>query len=208
MDFTTGINNMPVPSRQELHPRISLETLLHLLRNVRFGIDIDRMRKVSLIYDIVLSETVILTSPTYKNVLNVLCEKAAEHLAKITAPEFMEGLSNEDLQQQKHFRCLLEKFIDRSFGTPNDYGEYSYHYDIMRVIGYDDTLRLNSEIFNYALSCDFDPILVREYLQNRVSVYQLYALVTYCEVEVLPNNVQYETVLQRIAECFRRDERA
>lgn len=199
---------MPVPSRQELHPRISLETLLHLLRNVRFGIDIDRMRKVSLIYDIVLSETVILTSPTYKNVLNVLCEKAAEHLAKITAPEFMEGLSNEDLQQQKHFRCLLEKFIDRSFGTPNDYGEYSYHYDIMRVIGYDDTLRLNSEIFNYALSCDFDPILVREYLQNRVSVYQLYALVTYCEVEVLPNNVQYETVLQRIAECFRRDERA
>ena len=207
MEFTTGINNMPVPAVQEVHPRIKLETLLHLIQNVRFGIDIDRMRKASLIYDIVLSEPVILTSPTFKNVLNVLCEKAAEHLSRITAPDFMEGLTNEDLQQQKHFRSVLDKFIDHSFGTPNDYGEYSYHYDIMRTIEYDDTLRLHAQILEYAISCDFDPILVREYLENRVSLYQLYALVTYCDFEVLSNNVHYEYVVKRVLLWFIREER-
>jgi len=208
MEFITGINNMPVHSVQELQPRINLETLLNLIQNVRFGINIDKMRKASLIYDIVLSEPVILTSTTYKNVLNVLCEKAAEHLATITAPEFMEGLSNEDLQQQKHFRSVLDKFIERSFGTPNDYDQYSYHYDIMRTIDYDDTLRLHAEILEYAISCNFDSILVREYLENRVSVYQLYALVTYCDFEVLPNNVHYEYVVKRVLLWFIREERS
>jgi hypothetical protein len=207
MEFTTGINNMPVPAVEEVQPRIKLETLLHLIQNVIFGIDIDRMRKASLIYDIVLSEPVILTSPTYKNVLNVLCEKAVENLARITAPEFMEGLSNEDLQQHKHFRSVLEKFIDHSFGTPNDYDQYSYHYDIMRTIDYDDTIRLHAEILDYAIRCDFDPILVREYLENRVSVYQLHALVTYCDFEVLPNNVHYEYVVKRVLLWFIREER-
>jgi hypothetical protein len=211
MEFMTVTNDMqPVVtnSTHELEPRIRLEVLLHLLKNARFGIDIDRMRKVSMIYDIVLSEPVILTSPTYKNLVNNLQEKAPKHLESVTSAEFMQGLTDSELQQQKHFCCILEKFIDGSFRTPADYTQYSYHYDIMRTIDYEETIHLYANILDYAISCDFEPILVRDYLENRVSVYQLYALVTYCDFEVLPNNVEYEYVVERVLLWFKREERA
>ena len=208
MTRTNDMQPEVTSSTHELEPRIRLEVLLQLLKNARFGIDIDRMHKVSLIYDIVLSEPVILTSPTYKNVLNNLREKAVKHRESVTTTEFMYGLTDSELEQQKHFCCILDRFIDGTFGTPEDYAQYSYHYDIMRTIDYEETIHLYANILDYAISCDFDQILVRDYLENRVSVYQLYALVTYCDFEVLPNNVEYEYVVERVLLWYKREERA
>lgn len=191
-----------------VEPRTSFQTLKTLIENARFGIDLDKMLKVSQIYDIILSDKGAKQSPEYRNLLNIMRGKASEHLENITSETFLRGLSETDIACQKHFCCLLEKYIDGTYGTPADYREYSYHYDILSDISYDEAVEIRAKIFSVALETDFDETSIREYLENRLSVYQLYAVVTYFGLIPLNNNVEYSTVIEIALGWFYRPERA
>ena len=127
------------------------------------------------------------------NFMDVICREASKHMASINSEEILDPLVRDELvAAHKHFRCILERFIDRSFANPTDYDEYSYHYDIMKKIGYEDALHKRAEIANYSREVDHDEFLIGEYITNEVTVYELYALVTYELNEALPNNVSYD----------------
>ena len=193
---------------RESKPKTTIAVLTGLVNSVQTGTIPEKMMKVSLIYDIILADAEFCRHYSDSRLLNVICEKASMHLDNIQSESVLQKLNTEELRAaQHHFRCVLEKFIDKSFGTPADYSEYSYHYDIMRKIGYEAALQKRAEIFNYAYDIDYDEHLIREYITNEVTVYELYAMVTYNTYEALPNNVSYDYCFNEVLSWYIRDKR-
>ena len=168
---------------------------------------IERMLKISLIYDIMLADTNFCREPSNTMFMEVVCKEASKHFESIKKEELLVELVSEELvADHKHFYCVLEKFIDGTFGKPADYDEYSYHYDIMKKIGYEEAQNKRTDIFNYAHSVDYDEFLIGEYITNEITVYELYAMVTYNEYEALPNFVDYDYCFETALSWFIKKE--
>lgn len=164
---------------------------------------IEKMMKISLIYDIMLADTNFCRKPSNATFMKVACKEASKHLESIKSDEFRSKLVSVQLvEHHKHFYCILEKFIDGTFGKPADYDEYSYHYDIMKKIGYENAQNKRTEIFNYAHSVDYDEFLIRDYIMNEITVYELYAMVTYNIYEALPNFIDYDYCFETVISWF------
>ena len=200
-------NYMQMHSKhRESKPKTTIAILTGLVNSALNGTSTEKMMKISLIYDIILADAEFRKHYSDSTLLNTVCEKASMHLANITSKSVLQRLDTEELRAaQRHFCCVLEKFIDGSFGTPRDYHEYSYHYDILKKIGYEAAVQKKAEIFNYAYEVDYDADLVGEYITNEVTVYELYAMVTYNTNQALPNNVSYDYCFNEVLSWFLRD---
>jgi len=185
----------------------TIAVLNGLVNSVQNCSTIEKMLKVSLIYDIMLADTNFCRQPSNAMFMEIACKEASKHLESIKSDEVRSKLVSEELvQDHKHLYCILEKFIDGTFGKPADYDEYSYHYDIMKKIGYEYAQNKRTEIFNYAHSVDYDEFLISEYIMNEITVYELYAMVTYNEYEALPNFIEYNYCFETALSWFIRPE--
>jgi hypothetical protein len=189
-------------------PKTTIAILTGLVNSAQSGTIPEKIMKISLIYDMILADAEFRRYYSDSMLLKVMCEKASMHLDHIQSVYVGKYLDTEELRVvQRHFRCVLEKFIDGSFGTPADYLDYSYHYDIMRKIGYEAAVQKRAEIFNYAQEVDYDETLIGEYITNEVTVYELYAMVTYVTNEALPNNISYDYCFNEALSWYIREER-
>ena len=201
------INESPyMDIHRKLKPKTSIDLLLGLINYSKIGTKIEKMKKISLIYDIVLADKVICSCPTYESLMYTLCKEAIRHMRDINTDNILYLLDTDELiAAHKHFCCILEKFIDSPFSTtPADYNEYSYHYDIMKKISYEAAIKKKNDIFNYAYEVDYDEQLVYEYVTNEVTVYEVYAMVTYTTYTALPNSVSYNTCLNQVLSWYKR----
>jgi len=209
IDSTPTVTTIDEPIYTEMHqpqmPKTTTDILLGLINYSKTGTKIEKMKKISLIYDIVLADKAIRFCPTYDGVMNALCKEASRNMTDIKSEEIVSLLdTDEAVAAHKHFCCILEKFIDRTFYTPADYSEYSYHYDIMKKISYEAAIQKKSDIFNYAYGVDYDEQLVYEYVTNEVTVYEVYAMVTYTTYTALPNSVSYNDCLDEVLSWYKR----
>ena len=202
-------NYMQMHSKhRESKPKTTIAILTGLVNAAQTGTSTEKLMKISLIYDIILADAEFRKHYSASILLKVICEKASMHLANVTSENVLQRLDTEELRAaQHHFCCVLEKFIDGSFGTPADYSEYSYHYDILKKIGYEAAIQKKSEIFNYAYEVDYDEYLIREYITNEVTVYELYAMVTYNTYQALPNDVSYDYCFNEALSWYIREKR-
>ena len=193
---------------RENTPKTTIAVIKGLVNSSMYGTKMDKMLKISLIYDIILADKTFREYSSHANLMNTICKEASKHLESIKNEDILSLLDTAELvASHHHFECVLEKFIDGSFGTPADYDEYSYHYDIIKKIGYEAALQKRAEIFNYAYDVDYDEMLVGEYIVNEVTVYELYAMVTYNTNEALPNYVSYDYCFNEALSWFILDKR-
>jgi len=205
---STTVDLANYTKHRESKPKTTIEILTGLVNAAQTGTTIEKMLKVSLIYDIVLADSEFRRNYSDSSLIKTMCEKAKMHLEHVNSDNVLQRLDTEELRAaQRHFCCVLEKFIDGSFGTPKDYLEYSYHYDILKKIGYEAATQKKCEIFNYAQEVDYDEILIGEYITNEVTVYELYAMVTYITNEALPNSVSYDYCFNELISWYIRDNR-
>ena len=194
---------------KEQTPNTSLAILTGLARSaITASKIVDRMRKISIIYDIILADKTLRNNESYGSFIHTVCSEASKHMTSINTDEIQSLLvTNELIAVKEHFHCILEKFIDRTFGLPADYNKYSYHYDIMKKIGYEAAALKKADIFNYAHAVDYDEDLIGDYIRNEVTVYELYAMVTYNTNEALPNSVSYEYCFNEALSWYKRPTR-
>jgi len=193
---------------REIKPKTTIEVLNDLVNYAQTGTVPEKMLKISLIYDIILADAEFRRNYSDSTLIKTMCEKAKMHLEHVNSESILQRMDTDELRAaQRHFCCLLEKFIDGSFGTPKDYLEYSYHYDMMRKIGYEEASYKKYDIFDYAYDVDYDIDLVGDYIKNEVTVYEVYAMVTYNTYEALPNDVSYEYCFNEVLSWFMRDKR-
>lgn len=189
-------------------PKTTISVIQGLVNSVQYGHKLERMQKISLIYDIILADKTFREYSSNAKLIEVIRKEASKHMESIKDNEILSLLDTAELvAAQKHFGSILEKFIDGSFGTPSDYDQYSYHYDIMKKIGYEAAAQKKAEIFNYAHEVDYDKFLICEYILNEVTVYELYAMVTYNTYEALPNYVSYDYCFETALSWYIRDNR-
>jgi hypothetical protein len=195
-------------NQQEQLQKNKIALLTGLVKLAENGTPIEKMLKISLIYDIILADKTFQIYSEHEYIMKIVRTEASKHMKSITSDYIKSLLVTEQLIcAHEHFRCLLEKFIDGSFGTPDDYLDYSYHYDIMKKIEYEAALYKKDDISEYAHHVDYDLDLVGDYIKNEVTVYELYAMVTYNTFEALPNWVNYEYCFNEVLSWFYRDKR-
>jgi hypothetical protein len=210
IDSTPTVTTIDKPIYTEMHqqpmPKTSFAVLSGLINYAKTGTTIEKMKKISLIYDIVLADKGIRCCPIYDGFVNALCKEAIRHMHDINRDNVISLLDTDELiAAHKHFSSILEKFIDSPFHTkPADYNDYSYHYDIMRKIGYNEAAEKRADIFNYAYTVDYDEDLVGDYIRNEVTVYELYAMVTYNTYTALPNSVSYDYCVNEVLSWYKR----
>jgi len=184
-------------------PRTTIAVIEGLVNLAKTGNKLERMQKISLIYDIILADKTFRSYGSYANFIDIMCEQAVKHKEDINQGSIISALVTPELVAvHKHFECILDKYIDRSFGTPSDYDQYSYHYDIMKKIGYEYAGNKDAEISEYARQVDYDKFLIGDYIINEVTVYELYAIVTYNTFEALPNDISYDYCFNTVLSWF------
>ena len=166
---------------------------------------VEKMKVISLVYDILFADKKFRESAECSPLIEVMRKNAEMNLENILSLNFLQLLDScEVFAEEEHFRCLLENFISGCCGTPADYNDYSYHYDIMRKIGYNEAAEKRADIFNYAYTVDYDEDLVGDYIRNEVTVYELYAMVTYNTYTALPNSVSYDYCFNEVLSWYKR----
>jgi len=90
--------------------------LTSLIKSANSGTAIEKMLKISLVYDTILDDAEFRSDPVNACFINVVRNKASDHLNDIESNIIMLHLDTDELvAAQMHFCCTLKKFINGTF---------------------------------------------------------------------------------------------
>ena len=90
--------------------------LTSLVKSANSGTAIEKMLKISLIYNTILDDAEFRSDPVNAMFINVVCNKASAHLKDVNSKRIMLDINTDELvAAHMHFCCTLKKFINRDF---------------------------------------------------------------------------------------------
>jgi len=87
-----------------------------LIKSASTGTAIEKMPKISLIYDTILDDAEFREHPKSAKFIQLVCSKASKHLVDVNTDSIMSRIDTDELLAvHKHFCCTLKQFINRDF---------------------------------------------------------------------------------------------